>query len=334
MELNGSLFNRFSVSAQYSHLSRNKDWKSLNPLDWVDKSLDTYLPSSNPSALPYWENYEEISGFILDDNLYFKLGHGSNQEVFKTMRYFDGMQISTIFTESWVKDTTDLYGYMFIDSILTIDTSFSDPFGVEAKMWQVAKSFTIPMELNYTFDNGYSLGVGFQYQERTKKNISKGNAISYSNSDSSWILINPENPDSSFETHVTQFSLNGEKVNTQYNRMIYVTLSKAPRWSFTITQDWANAFDGPTTVDPYYNPLEALIFGDLKYFTGGRNKVDPPDFIQKKWVSAELAYNLTSSQRISIMYGSIQGGLFCSNGICRLIAPFNDGIKFSYSAIF
>ncbi len=334
VELNGSLFNRFSVSAQYSHLSRNKDWKSLNPLDWVDKSLDTYLPSSNPSALPYWENYEEISGFILGDNLYFKLGHGSNQEVFKTMRYFDGMQISTIFTESWVKDTTDFYGYMIIDSTMTIDTSFSDPFKVVAKMWQVAKSFTIPMELNYTFDNGYSLGVGFQYQERTKKNISKGNAISYSNSDSSWILINPENPDSSFETHDTQFSLNGEKVNTQYNRMIYVTLSKAPRWSFTITQDWANAFDGPTTVDPYYNPVEALVFGDLKYFTGDRNPTDPPPFIQKKWVSAELAYNLTSSQRISIMYGSIQGGLFCSNGICRLIAPFNDGIKFSYSAIF
>ena len=334
VELNGSLFNRFSVSAQYSHLSRNKDWKSLNPLDWVDKSLDTYLPSSNPSALPYWENYEEISGFILGDNLYFKLGHGSNQEVFKTMRYFDGTQISTIFTESWVKDTTDFYGNMVIDSTMTIDTSFSDPFEVVAKMWQVAKSFTIPMELNYTFDNGYNFGVGFQYQERTKKNISKGNAISYSNSDSSWILINPENPDSSFETHDTQFSLNGEKVNTQYNRMIYVTLSKAPRWSFTITQDWANAFDGPTTVDPYYNPLEALIFGDLKYFTGDRNPTDPPPFIQKKWVSAELAYNLTSSQRISIMYGSIQGGLFCSNGICRLIAPFNDGIKFSYSAIF
>jgi len=334
VELNGSLFNRFSVSAQYSHLSRNKDWKSLNPLDWVDKSLDTYLPSSNPSALPYWENYEEISGFILGDNLYFKLGHGSNQEVFKTMRYFDGTQISTIFTESWVKDTTDFYGNMVIDSTMTIDTSFSDPFEVVAKMWQVAKSFTIPMELNYSFDNGYNFGVGFQYQERTKKNISKGNAISYSNSDSSWILINPENPDSSFETHDTQFSLNGEKVNTQYNRMIYVTLSKAPRWSFTITQDWANAFDGPTTVDPYYNPLEALIFGDLKYFTGDRNPTDPPPFIQKKWVSAELAYNLTSSQRISIMYGSIQGGLFCSNGICRLIAPFNDGIKFSYSAIF
>jgi len=45
-----------------------------------------------------------------------------------------------------------------------------------------------------------------------------------------------------------------------------------------LTHDQTNAFYGPTTVDPYYNPLEALIFGDLKYFTGKRNKVDPPGF--------------------------------------------------------
>jgi hypothetical protein len=347
MELNGSLFNRFTVSAQYSHLSRNNNWKSLSLFDWVEQPLESFLPSSNPSALPYWENYEEISGFILEDNLYFKLGHGSNQEVFKTMRYFEGVQSDRLVDDNsyWAYDTTITefdWGndYITFDTTYTetfvelFDTSFSDPYSVVAKMWQVAKSFTIPMELNYTFDNGYNFGIGFQYQERTKKDISKGNAISYSNPDSSWTLINPENPDSSFETHYTKFSLNEEKVNTQYNRMIYVTLSKAPRWSFTITQDWANAFDGPTTLDPYYNPIEALVFGDLKYFTGDRNPTDPPPFIQKKWVSAELAYNLTSSQRISIMYGSIQGGLFCSNGVCRLIAPFNDGIKFSYSAIF
>ena len=48
----------------------------------------------------------------------------------------------------------------------------------------------------------------------------------------------------------------------------------------------------------------------------------------------ELSYNIGSSQRVSIMYGSIQGGLFCSNGVCRQIAPFNDGIKITYSAIF
>ena len=201
-------------------------------------------------------------------------------------------------------------------------------------MWQEAKSFTIPMEINYSFNNNYTFGIGFQYQERTKNNITKGNSRTYSYSDSAWTLIKVNDPDSMVYSRDTQFLINEKKLKTQYNRMIYVTLSKAPTWSFTITHDWTNGFDGPTTVDPYYNPLEALIFGDLKYFTGERNRIEPPNFIQKRWVSAELAYNITSSQRVSIMYGSIQGGLFCSNGICRLIAPFNDGIKFSYSAIF
>ena len=63
-------------------------------------------------------------------------------------------------------------------------------------------------------------------------------------------------------------------------------------------------------------------------------KGELPSFIQKRWLSMELSYNIGSSQRVSIMYGSIQGGLFCSNGVCRQIAPFNDGIKITYSAIF
>ena len=333
-ELSGSLFDRYTVSAQYSHLSRNNEWQSVTLADWEDKPISGYLPSSDPSALPYWENYQEISGYALGNNLYFKLGRGNNKEIIKTMRYFEGTQINTIFTENWVNDTTDFYGYQIIDSTLTIDTSFSDPYDVEAKMWQEGKSFTIPMDLNYTFDNGYTFGISFQYQERSKNNITKGNSKYYNATDSIWTLIKLNYPDSTFYTKNTQFLINGKKLDTQYNRMIYITLSKAPSWSFTITQDWTNGFDGPTTIDPYYNPLEALLYGDLKYFTGERNPIKPPSFIQKKWVSVELAYNLTTSQRISIMYGSIQGGLFCSNGICRLISPFNDGIKFSYSAIF
>ena len=80
--------------------------------------------------------------------------------------------------------------------------------------------------------------------------------------------------------------------------------------------------------------MEALIYGDIKYFTGNRNTIEPPDFIQNKWVSAELAFYITSSQRVSLMYGSIKGGLFCSNGICRDIPAFNDGLKISYTASF
>jgi len=60
----------------------------------------------------------------------------------------------------------------------------------------------------------------------------------------------------------------------------------------------------------------------------------PPNFIQKRWASIKIDYYLTPAQRISIQYGSIKGGLFCSNGICRVIPAFNDGLNFSYSAVF
>ena len=116
--------------------------------------------------------------------------------------------------------------------------------------------------------------------------------------------------------------------------MIYLSLSKASKWSLTITHDATSAFETGQLKDPYYNPLEAFIYGDIKYFTGDRNNTKPPIWAQNRWVSAEFAYNITSSQRISIMYGSIQGGLFCSNGICRIIPPFNDGLKVTYNASF
>ena len=332
VSLTGSLLN-LDVISQYAHLSRNEEWQSLTLMDWVDTPLDGYLPGSNPSALPYWENYFEISGSQLNDNLYFKLGRGQNRDVLEIIRYFKGEQQDRIINSFWEYDTTivDFYGEMYtiIDSAEYSDTSFTDLYSVETKMWQESKSITYPLELSYLFNNGYSVSINFEYQEKQLRNTSKGNSESLSTSDTLWVLIDPENPEANFTKYVNQ-----NNIDTQFNRMFSLTIGKASKWSATLTHDQTNAFYGPTTVDPYYNPLEALISGDLKYFTGKRNKVDPPDFIQKKWVSFELAYNLTSSQRISILYGSLQGGLFCSNGVCRTIAPFNDGIKLSYSAIF
>ncbi|MGY8764868.1 MAG: DUF6029 family protein [Fidelibacterota bacterium] len=337
VSLTGSILN-LDVISQYAHLSRNEEWQSQTLLNWVDTSIDGYLPGSNPSALPYWENYLEISGSQLNDNLYFKLGRGQNRGILEILRYFKGEQQDRIINSFWEYDTvvTDFYGevYTIIDSAEVFDTSFTDLYSVETKMWQESKSITYPLELSYLFNNGYSVSINFEYQEKQLRNTSNGNSRFYNASDSLWVLIDPGNPDSNFTQYDNLFNVGSKNFDTQFNRMLSLTIGKASKWSATLTHDQTNAFYGPTTVDPYYNPLEALIFGDLKYFTGKRNKVDPPDFIQKKWVSLELAYSLTSSQRISILYGSLQGGLFCSNGVCRTIAPFNDGIKLSYSAIF
>jgi hypothetical protein len=123
-------------------------------------------------------------------------------------------------------------------------------------------------------------------------------------------------------------------VEKQYNRLLSITVSKAHKWSFTVSQDWTNAYEEWMPTDSYYNPLEAIVSGDYKYIFGKRNKTGIPSWLKDRWISAEFIYNINSSQRLSIMYGSIMGGLFCSNGICRIIPAFNDGLKISYSATF
>ena len=337
IELNGSILG-LSVSAQYAHLSRNETWQSVSASDWVYNKLDGYLPGSNPSALPYWENYQEISGYTLDDKLYFKIGRGANKEILKTTRYFEGTQQDLTIGSFWSYDTTDTIlfdqEFQIIDSMEVFDTSYSDPYNVESKLWQQSKAITFPMEVNYIFDNGYSIGIGFQYQERKKVNKSMGNATSFNSADSIWNMYNPEDYNETYSSTITQLSNQDGPVDKQINRLVYISISKAPKWSFTITHDWTNAFEASPPIDPYYNPLEALVYGDYKYFIGKRNNIDPPSWVKNRWVSAEFAYNITSSQRLTIMYGSMQGGLFCSNGICRLIPPFNDGLKITYSASF
>ena len=90
-ELNGSIMD-LAISMQYAHLSRNEKWRSNSENDWTHSIIDNYLPSSDFSALPYWENYNEISGYTLNERLYFKIGHGINREIIKNLRNFIGYQ--------------------------------------------------------------------------------------------------------------------------------------------------------------------------------------------------------------------------------------------------
>ena len=70
-ELNGSI-SGITLTSQYSHISRNENWQSVTTNEWVPLPLSDYLPSSNPSSLPYWENYQEITGYAFNDKIYFK----------------------------------------------------------------------------------------------------------------------------------------------------------------------------------------------------------------------------------------------------------------------
>jgi len=332
-ELNGSIAS-LSLNAQYSHLSRNEIWVSeRGPFSWAQSPIKNSLPSSNIFALPYYENYQEVNGYLFDDRLYFKIGHGANKEVLNANWNYHGIQNDTTLNLEVFSDTS--YSYYAPDyPIITIDSIYDSSivsYDILAKNWKESKSFTIPVELNLISDNGLTFGINFQYQERKLYEKREGNAKSYDISESKWKLIDSTDPTKFFSSTNSQLSYDGSTREKQFNRLLSLSISKASKWSFTITQDWTSAYEVQSK-DPYYNPLEALLYGDIKYFLGKRNKISPPSFIQNKWVSAELAYDITSAQKISILYGSIQGGLSCNNGICRLIPPFNDGLKILYSA--
>ena len=328
-ELSGGLPNGFQLVTQFSHLSRNDKWTSISPIEWQNKRLKGLLPTNSISAHPYKEIYAELNGYLLNDKLYFKTAYGQNSEVPKVNRFFEGF--SKTIVENWAYTDSIWYGdsWFYLDSQLVgIDTSL---YNIDTKLYQRSKSYTIPLDFTYTLKNGYSIGVSFAYQERYKTNIKKGNAGGFYNySDSTWVLNDINDPD----LYVNQSTSNyPNETPFQVNRMISLSMGKASKWALTLNYDWTNVQE-IVTIDPNYNPLEALLYGDGKYFSGKRGRYDPPSFTKNKWVSMEFSYNLSSTQRISFLYGSIQGGLVCSNGICRILQPFNDGLKLSYSAVF
>ena len=329
VELSGGLSNGFQVVTQFSHLSRNDTWESISPIEWNRKNIAGFLPTTNFSALPYREFYAELNGYLLNNRLQFKTAIGTNEEVTKVNRFFKGL--SRTISENWTYTDSIWYGedWFYLDSqIVSMDTSTNQ---IETLLYQKSKSFTIPIDLTLSLKNGYSIGLGLAYQERYKNNVKKGNAGGfYSYADSTWILNDETNPNLYSNETTSNYP---NETPFQINRMFSLSIGKASKWAFTLNYDWTNVQE-IITIDPKYNPLEAFIYGDLKYFKGQRNDNNPPPFTKNKWVSLEFSYNLSSTQRISFLYGSIQGGLVCSNGICRILQPFNDGLKLSYSAIF
>ena len=52
------------------------------------------------------------------------------------------------------------------------------------------------------------------------------------------------------------------------------------------------------------------------------------------WASVEITYNFKQDHRFSLSYGSKRGGVYCSNGICRYMQPFENGFIFKIISSF
>ena len=45
------------------------------------------------------------------------------------------------------------------------------------------------------------------------------------------------------------------------------------------------------------------------------------------WSSFGMVYNINQNYQLSLTYGSMRGGVLCSNGVCRYVQPFENGFK-------
>jgi len=98
-------------------------------------------------------------------------------------------------------------------------------------------------------------------------------------------------------------------------------VGKAPTWSMALLFDRVSYDD---TFDPYAIDTETSFESFLGNFINLKNT----------WAAIEFVYNINSSHRLSLMYGSQKGGLLCSNGVCRIIEPFTDGFKLELTSLF
>ena len=81
-----------------------------------------------------------------------------------------------------------------------------------------------------------------------------------------------------------------------YNQFVSLTLARASQWSATLRMEY--------TTDPN----------------------DPSG--EQFWRAVEVSYRLGNEHSLSASYGSERGGLICTNGVCRIVQPF-DGLRFS-----
>ena len=162
---------------------------------------------------------------------------------------------------------------------------------------------TIPLTLSYSFSNGWSiesrielqwLKKGYWWYEEKNNQIIADSLMS--------IFIDED----------------GKRINQETNTFISFTLSKSPKWSLTLTSDRTSVKESFIENNSILNPLEKFLGIDQ----------------DKNWVNIEFAYHITSSMRFSLLYGSLKGGLLCTNGVCRIIEPFDDGFKVGLSPVF
>jgi len=169
--------------------------------------------------------------------------------------------------------------------------------------YSIISARTLPLNLSYVIGNGWSIDAKLELQWLQKGYwwFEKRNNVIVADSLMSIFLDD-----------------GGKRIDHEKNSFISLSIAKSPKWSVTFTTDQASIKESFGDKESIVNPLEKLLGVDQ----------------EKNWVNVEFVYHLTSSMRLSLMYGSLKGGLLCTNGVCRIIEPFDDGFKFGLTTVF
>jgi len=156
--------------------------------------------------------------------------------------------------------------------------------------YEFLEAKTIPTHFTYRFNNTYSIDLLFEYQEK-KKGVNL-----FSNY--------PQLTQDLF----TSLYLNDKQIN----RFISLGVAKSPRWSATLSVD-------------YSNTDERVVLENNRKNNAFEKALDKLWDTSLTWANFEMVFNVNDKTRLSISYGSQRGGVFCSNGVCRYIQPFENG---------
>ena len=172
--------------------------------------------------------------------------------------------------------------------------------------YELIEAITIPTSFEYVFSNGWSFEIKAEYQK-----LKKG-----------YWVYEEKNDEILVDSLVSVFNDDEDKPEDfQINTFFSLGIGKSPNWSLSLIIDGISVEEqGATDGKNVINPLEDILGKIIN--------------IDNKWISLEFVYNITPTHRLSLMYGSQQGGLLCSNGICRTIEPFDDGFKLTLTSLF
>jgi hypothetical protein len=108
---------------------------------------------------------------------------------------------------------------------------------------------------------------------------------------------------------------------------VEIQYSVTKTWAVKINAEFQRAFNSLRAGEKHFNNQYTtfalshspdLIFAASLEFTDDEEDVSG----KKVWAKGELTYKFTSSNTITLSYGSERGGLQCSSGICRYVNPF------------